>query len=172
MGYTLEAFAADCKAALKNNTGDAALEAAAECLRKALRDQDLVEKYVPETMPEEKKIIFEDPDLGFVIRAHNYKGAKGGSPHDHGPTWAIYGQASGETTMTEWKIVRPANGDDPALVEKEKTYTMKTGDAQVYPVGTVHAPFREDSTRLIRIEGQNCDNLTRPKIKEAVPATV
>ena len=163
MGYTLEEFAADCKTALRNNTGDAALEAVAVCLRKALKDQDLVNKYVPEDMEDEKKIIFEDPELGFVIRAHNYKGAKGGSPHDHGPTWAIYGQSVGVTHMTEYKKLAEAAGDQPGKVEPVKSYDLKPGMAVAYPTGALHAPKREGDTKLIRMEGTDVSKLKRDK---------
>ena len=53
-------------------------------------------------------MLYEDPELGFTILAHGYVGAKGSKPHDHGPSWAIYGQAAGETIMTDWDcLARP-----------------------------------------------------------------
>ena len=40
----------------------------------------------------ERHVLYEDPELGFCILAHNYAGSKESPPHDHGPSWAIYGQ--------------------------------------------------------------------------------
>lgn len=170
MSYTLDQFAADIRAALKKDSSPAGLKVVKDCVEKALRDPELVAKYLPEKTDKERTILFEDPELKFCICAHVYTGAKNGKPHDHGPTWAIYGQAVGETEMTDWTIVKKADGDEPALVEKAQTYTMKPGDAHVYPVGAVHAPYRSGPTRLIRIEGQNCDHIKRTKIEEASPA--
>ena len=58
-----------------------------------LKDGEFVAKYIPEGTPE-RKVLYEDPELGFTILAHAYVGAKNSKPHDHGPSWAIYGQAA------------------------------------------------------------------------------
>ena len=86
-----------------------------------------------------------------------------GFPHDHGPSWAIYGQAIGETEMTDWKIVKKEN--DIIFVKPIKTYLMKPGDVHFYDVGVVHSPLRKDPVRLLRIEGENLDNVQRSRIK-------
>lgn len=171
MGYNLDQFAADIRSALKKDASAAGLETVKNYVEKALRDPELVAKYLREDNEKERTIIYEDPELKFCICAHVYTGEKHGKPHDHGTTWAIYGQAVGETTMTDWKIVRPASADEPALVEKTASYVMKPGDAHAYPIGAVHAPYRSGPTRLIRIEGQNCDHVKRTKIEEAETAT-
>lgn len=167
MAYSLEEFAADCKNALNQGSGPTSLEEVRGYVEKALKDEELVATYLPPDADQERRIIYEDPELKFCICAHVYDGPKDGVPHDHGPTWAIYGQAVGETEMTDWTIVKPAEGDAPALVEKSRTYSLEPGDAHVYPPGAVHAPLRRGPTRLIRIEGQNTDNLTRTNIEIA-----
>ena len=167
MPYTLEEFAADCKNALSKGDGPAELEEVRTYVSKALQDQDMVATYLPPDCGEERRVLFEDPDLKFCICGHVYQGPKDGNPHDHGPTWAIYGQADGETEMTDWKIVKPANGDEPALVEQTSSYSLKPGDAHVYHVGDVHAPLRNGPTRLIRIEGEDTAFITRTPIKAA-----
>ena len=40
-------------------------------------------------------------------------------------------------------------------------YELKPGMAKVYNEGQLHSPRREDSTRLIRIEGVNMDSVKR-----------
>ena len=116
MSYTLDEFAADCRGALSVDSGPAGIEKVRGFVERALGDADLVAKYLPPDADQERRVLYEDPDLKFCICAHVYQGPKDGNPHDHGPTWAIYGQADGETEMTDWKIVRPANGEEPALV--------------------------------------------------------
>jgi hypothetical protein len=45
------------------------------------------------SMPPGRHTLYEDPELGFVVLSHvNAKAAKS-PPHDHGASWAIYGQA-------------------------------------------------------------------------------
>lgn len=167
MPYTLESFANACRDALKADPGQGGQESVRGLVSKVLKDKDFVAKYVPEQSEKERNVLYEDPEFGFCICAHVYKGAKNGEPHDHGPTWAIYGQAAGETEMTDWKIVSPANGDQPARVEKTRSYKLVPGDAHLYPAGAVHAPYRAGPTRLIRIEGKNTDKIKRTPIKAA-----
>lgn len=165
MSYTLDEFAADCREALKADPGPAGQEKVRQHVQKALKDKEFVAEHLHDNVEAERNIIYEDPDLGFCICAHVYKDAKKGYPHDHGPTWAIYGQAIGETEMTDWKVVTPAEGEKAAKVELAKTYKMQPGDAHLYPEGAIHAPYRDGPTRLIRIEGVNTDNLTRTRIE-------
>jgi hypothetical protein len=167
MAYTLDQFASDCHDALKADPGQGGREKVLACVRKALADKEFVAKHLPDGMPKERNVIYEDPELGFVICAHSYQGAKKGAPHDHGPTWAIYGQAIGETEMTEWKVVEKGDGKKPTKVAIEKSYHMRPGDAHLYPEGAIHAPMREGPTRLIRIEGQNTERLSRSLIEAA-----
>jgi hypothetical protein len=115
----------------------------------------------------ERKLLYEDPDLHFCILAHVYKGAKSSSPHDHGPSWAIYGQAVGVTEMTDWRFVeKPANGQ-PGKVAKIRTYKMTPGVAHLYGEGVLHSPRRETDTRLIRIEGIDLTKVKRDKFEIA-----
>jgi hypothetical protein len=165
MGYTLDQFAADCRAALQADPGPAGREMVRQCVEKALKDEEFVATHLGDNAEKERNIIYEDPDLGFCICAHVYSDARKGTPHDHGPTWAIYGQAIGETEMTDWEIVSPSEGGQPAKVKLARSYRLKPGDAHLYPVGAVHAPLRDGPTRLIRIEGQNTERLKRTPIE-------
>ena len=67
--------------------------------------------------------------------------------------------------MTDWRMVTPPKDGEPAKVELDRTYKLVPGDAHVYEVGAIHAPYRDGPTRLIRIEGQNTDNLERTPIE-------
>jgi hypothetical protein len=112
-----------------------------------------------------REILYEDLELGFCICGHVYDGAANGSPHDHGSSWAIYGQAIGVTEMTGWKIVEKGEAGEPALVEPVRTYVMRPGDVHFYDVGDVHSPRREKPVKLIRVEGSNLDHVKRSNIK-------
>lgn len=163
--FTLETFAADCHDALKADPGPGGREKVRQIVEEVLKDKDFVATHLHDGVEKERNVIYEDPELGFCICAHVYKDARKGYPHDHGSTWAIYGQAVGETEMTDWKIVIPAEGEKPAKVALDKSYHLKPGDAHLYPVGAIHAPMRDGPTRLIRIEGVNTENLPRTRIE-------
>ena len=118
MTYSLDAFAKDLKQVLTQGQSPAQLEESRKLVEKALKDPGFVEANLGDDAEGERKIVYEDPDLGFCILTHVYKGAKTGNPHDHGPSWAIYGQAFGETKMTEYDIVEPPPGEKPGSASR------------------------------------------------------
>jgi predicted metal-dependent enzyme (double-stranded beta helix superfamily) len=160
MSHTLEQFSTACHRILKADPGPQGRQQVCNLLQEVLQDEAFVATHLGDNVPE-RKILYEDPELGFCILAHVYQGAKESPPHDHGPSWAIYGQARGETEMTDWKLVTPASDKTPGKVEREKTYTLTPGMAYVYNEGDLHSPRRAGETRLIRIEGKNMDTVHR-----------
>ncbi|HEU0072845.1 MAG TPA: hypothetical protein VFS30_02455 [Dehalococcoidia bacterium] len=160
MANQLEQFATECNQILKKDPGPSGREKICRALEKLLGDGDFVEAHLGDGTGT-RDVLYEDPDLGFCILAHSYEGASQSAPHDHGPAWAIYGQASGVTEMTEWEVVQPASEEKPGKVKRAKTYALRPGTACLYNEGQLHSPRREDSTKLIRIEGQNMDGVKR-----------
>jgi hypothetical protein len=167
MSYTLEQLSQDVRKALKEDPGPAGKKKVCEHLSRALLDKELVARHVTADQCKPRKVLYQDPELGFCICGHVYGEARSGGPHDHGPTWAIYGVAEGTTEMTEWKVVKKGSGDAPTLVEPVRSYEMKPGDCQVYETGDVHSPRMSPATKLIRIEGGNLDHIKRSNIKAA-----
>jgi hypothetical protein len=160
MPTTLQSFAARIREILQDNDTPASREQVAALLREALKDRPFVESLFDEASPE-RKVVYEDPQLGFCILAHRYTDARDGGPHDHGPSWAIYGQADGETLMTDWVPAGAASSGGRAMVKKVREYTLTPGVAHVYNEGDVHAPSRSGPCRLIRIEGINLERVRR-----------
>ena len=160
MGYTLEQFAVACHGVLETNPGPGGREKVRALVEDMLRDDAFIARHLGDDGPE-RKILYEDLQLGFCILAHVYKGAKESQPHDHGPSWAIYGQARGETIMSDWALVEPAAENKPGKVRHVRSYALRPGMAHVYNVGDLHSPRREGPTRLIRIEGTNMDKVRR-----------
>jgi hypothetical protein len=160
MAITLEKFAADCHAALTSQPGSPGREKVRELVKQALSDPAFVATNIPAGTPE-RHILYEDPQLGFTILAHGYIGPKGSKPHDHGPSWAIYGQAAGETIMTDWECVARPTDTAPGKAVAIRDYVMKPGDAYLYDVGVLHSPERKGDTRLLRIEGINMAKVKR-----------
>src|SRR5919106_5436519 len=117
MGQTLQSFAAKSREILNAENNPKGRAKVAVLLQEALKDPEFVAAQFDDNTPE-RKILYEDPDIGFCILAHNYSGPKESAPHDHGPSWAIYGQARGETVMSDWSVVEPAAGERPARVRR------------------------------------------------------
>lgn len=160
MSETLASFAARSRAVLLKENNPAGREKVAALLREALLDRGFVESLFDADSPE-RKIVYEDPDLGFCILAHRYTGAKDSPPHDHGPSWAIYGQADGETAMSDWEPVGTAKPGEPVRVRKVRDYKLTPGQAHVYNERDVHSPSRAGPTRLVRFEGQDMTKVKR-----------
>ncbi len=160
MTTTLQEFSRHCHDLLKADPGPAGREKVCHALEEALEDADFVAANLGEGTST-RQVLYEDPELGFCVLAHAYEDASESSPHDHGPAWAIYGQAKGETEMTEWEVVEPATPDKPGKVRRIKTYSLTPGKACLYNEGQLHSPRREGPTRLIRIEGMNMDRVKR-----------
>ena len=168
MGLTLADFAARCRDILARDGGPAGRAEVAAVLREALRDPAFVAAQFAEDAPE-RRVVHEDPQLGFCILAHEYRGARESPPHDHAGSWAIYGQAQGETAMSDWELLEPATPQQPGRVRKLRDYVLRPGDAHVYNEGELHSPGRAGPTRLIRIEGTNMEKVQRAKYEEVRP---
>src|SRR5438552_11454788 len=160
MGYGIEQFSAECRRILKQDPGVEGRKQVCELVREVLKDDSFVRTYLTDDVPE-RKVLYEDPELGFCILGHVYQGAKDSNPHDHGPTWAIYGQAFGETIMTEYECLARASADRLGKARPVRDYKLRPGDAYVYNEGDLHSPRRDGATRLIRIEGKNVETIKR-----------
>lgn len=160
MAYTLDQFAAACHRLLAEDPGPAGRRKVCALLEEVLKDEGFVAAHLGGDVPE-RKVLYEDPELGFCILAHAYEGSRESPPHDHGPSWAIYGQARGETVMSDWALVEAATETRPGKVRHVRSYVLKPGMAHLYNEGDLHSPRRDGPTRLIRLEGINMDKIRR-----------
>src|SRR5712671_5956479 len=171
MGYTLERFSSECHRILAADPGVEGRKEVCALVQDVLKDEDFVATHLHDGVPE-RKILYEDPELGFCILGHVHHGAKESKPHDHGPTWAIYGQGRGETIMTEWAMVEKAYDGKTGKARKVRDYSLKPGMAYLYNEGDLHSPRRDGPTRLIRIEGSNVEKLRRYPYQRVSDAAV
>ena len=163
---SLADFAKECRQILSADPGPNGRQKIRARLEALLKNSSFVEANVTDKTPE-RHILYEDPDLGFCILAHNYAAAKESPPHDHGPSWAIYGQARGETSMTDYeRIAEPIDGQ-PGKAKAVRTYKLAPGQAHLYNERDLHSPKREGPTQLIRIEGMNMDRVKRARFDKA-----
>jgi hypothetical protein len=160
MSLTLDQFTAEARRRLRADPGTPGRESLCALVRDALADPEFVAANLPATGPE-RHVLYEDPELGFTVLAHAYQGAKNSKPHDHGPTWAIYGQAAGTTVMTDWDCVARPTETTPGKALRRQDYAMTPGMAHLYEPGVLHSPRRDGATVLLRIEGMNMDRVKR-----------
>ena len=167
MPYTLNDLVEDIKEIIISEKISEGSDKICYFVSKALMDQNFIAENLTDRQNGDspRQILYEDEDTGFCVCGHVYDKEAIGNPHDHGPSWAIYGQATGETEMTDWEVMENQSSDDIIYVKPKKTYIMKAGDVHFYNVGQVHSPVRNDPVRLLRIEGVNLDNVKRSNIK-------
>src|ERR1700690_3893682 len=111
MAYDLDQFIADCKTMLARDPGPPGREQVRANLERLLGNPDFIKAYCGDDQPRGLKVLYEDTKLGFQVLAHINDKARMSPPHDHGASWAIYGQATKYTDKIEW--AREDNGADP-----------------------------------------------------------
>jgi predicted metal-dependent enzyme (double-stranded beta helix superfamily) len=160
MAYDLDQFIADCKASLTRDQGPSGREEVRNNLERLLANPDFVRAHCGDDVPPGLKLLYEDPALGFQVLAHINDKARVSPPHDHGESWAIYGQATGYTDMIEWER---AEGEDAAhaRLTPRKSYRLMPGHAGIYQDGTIHSIDYPDNAHFVRVTGTNLDMIHR-----------
>jgi hypothetical protein len=161
MAYDLDQFIADCRATLKRDPGPAGRETVRLNLERLLANQEFINEYCGDDQPRGLKLLYEDKDLGFQVLAHINDKARVSPPHDHGHSWAIYGQATKYTDMIEWE--REDDGADPkhAKLKPVKKYRLNPGHAGIYQDGKIHSIDYPDYARFVRVTGTDLDAIPR-----------
>jgi predicted metal-dependent enzyme (double-stranded beta helix superfamily) len=167
MTYTLDAFVEDTQAALKSTAGPAGREKVRVLLEKLLANKSFVDEAVGPNAPTGTRKLYEDEEQGFVVLAHCNPKPHKSPPHDHGSSWAVYGQAVKYTDMSEYKRLDPGRGAGEARLEKVKSYRLEPGHAGVYDVGAIHAIDYPDGSRFVRVTGRDLDYVQRLKFDMA-----
>ena len=147
MAYTLDEFATDCRRILKADPGPAGRETARKRLQDLLMNEDFVAAHCGPDASVGTNLLYEDPELGFQILAHIMDRDYAGGPHDHGDSWAIYGQAVKHTEMSEWKRTDDGSLPGKATIEKAKTYRMERGQTGIFQNGVPAASYDVDDVR-------------------------
>ena len=159
MAYALNEFIADCRAILQRDPGPKGREDVRQHLERLLANKDFVARTCGDDVPAGLKVLYEDKELGFQVLAHVNDKARKSPPHDHGASWAIYGQATKHTDMIEWARV---GGDDKhAKLKEAKRYRLEPGHAGIYQDGKIHSIDYPDRARFIRVTGTNLDRIER-----------
>ena len=125
MAYDLDRFCADARAILQYGDALAAnLTRIGARLAELLANPVFVAFAFTEDTPPGQRLLFHDVATDFHVLAHVQRGGKSGTPHSHGTSWAIYGNARGFTDMTEWRRVNPET-EEQAVLEQTAKYGLR-----------------------------------------------
>jgi hypothetical protein len=161
MAYDLDQFIADCRTTLQRDPGPAGRETVRKNLERLLANEDFIQEYCGDDQPRGLKLLYEDKDLGFQVLAHINDKARVSPPHDHGASWAIYGQATKYTDMTEWEREDDGADTQHAKLKPVKKYRLNPGHAGIYQDGKIHSIDYPDYARFVRVTGTNLDVIPR-----------
>jgi predicted metal-dependent enzyme (double-stranded beta helix superfamily) len=161
MAYDLDQFVADCRSILARDGSPAGREQVRQKLEQLLANKEFVAKYCGEDLPNGLKVLYEDADLGFQVLAHLNEKPRVSPPHDHGASWAIYGQASQYTDMTEWERIDGGASPGEAKLKPVKKYRLMPGQAGIYQDGAIHSIDYPAKSRFVRVTGTNLDRIHR-----------
>lgn len=161
MAYDLDQFIADCRSTLSRDPGPEGREQVRTKLEALLRNPDFIREHCSEDTPRGLHVLYEDPKLGFQILAHINEKARVSPPHDHGASWAIYGQATHYTDMIEWEREDNEADGRHAKLKPAKKYRLLPGHAGIYQDGKIHSIDYPDYARFIRVTGTNLDRIDR-----------
>lgn len=151
MTYTLAAFCADCRESV--GAGEAGREQIRRDLERLLGEDDFVSAHCTAEAVAGISVLHSDAETGFQILLHVYAEGKESPPHDHGESWAVYGQAVEHTDMTVWR-----RGDDGARagyaeVEPVRSYRLDPGMAGKFEPGDIHSIRFPAGARFVRVTG-------------------
>ena len=154
MSYTLDDLCADTRQSLKLKPGREGREEVRQHLEKLLSDKDFLAEHCGPDAKVGKFRLYSDPELGFTIISFlSTTGRVESPPHDHGDSWAIYGQATLQTRMRDWELGNTNSDDAPAELRASKEYFLQPGQAHLYDIGDVHSIHPADNCSYVRIAG-------------------
>jgi 5-methyltetrahydropteroyltriglutamate--homocysteine methyltransferase len=166
MAYGLDEFVTDIKSAIRKDPGPGGREVIRQKLEQLLVNKDFIAKTLPSDSKDGHRKLYEDKDQGFVVLAHYHTKHRLSPPHNHGPSWAIYGQAIGWSEMSIWQ--RTDGSDGRAELEQIKTFKLMPGKAGIFDIGDIHGVDRNDGAcGYIRVTGRDLDYVERLRFDTA-----
>jgi predicted metal-dependent enzyme (double-stranded beta helix superfamily) len=178
MAYTLEEFCKDCRDAIRKDPGNGGREAIRAKLALLLQNTALVEKECAPDRPMGTYTLYHDPETDFHVLSHCFDKGSKSPPHDHGRSWAIYGQARHFTDMTVWRRKDDRATKGHAELEVAEQYRLNPGEVGIFHPGDIHSIDFPDGARFIRVTGTDLNtvdqaiyNLKDQTVKIASAAT-
>jgi predicted metal-dependent enzyme (double-stranded beta helix superfamily) len=157
MSYLLENFCDEVRAILTAGDDSAGRDQIRQKLELLLQDDAFCAEYVGSEESSGLKQIYQDPNLHFCVLAYNMADARTSPPHDHGTSWAVYGQAEGYTDMTIWDAADGSDGN----IKPVRTFRLEPGQAGLFDVREIHSIQYPVGSKFVRVTGADMSLETR-----------
>jgi hypothetical protein len=164
MGYSLRDFCRDATEILKTGSSRQHVDKVKAKMEQLLVDPGFGKEYFNDEQQIGLKRIHIDPKLGFEVMTYRYEEARKSNPHDHGDSWAIYGQVAEYSEMIEWDRVDDGTDPEHAKVKPNPSYRLTPGKAGVYYGRQLHSTATPVGTRYLRVTGTDLENIERLRI--------
>ena len=146
MAYSLDDFCGDVRAILSERDDHDGRQEVRRKLEVLLADPGFRAAYL-DSDEDGMAQIYEDPDLRFCVLTYNMTAAHSSPPHDHGESWAVYGQALGHTDMTIW------SQPDGKRIAPTRTFRLEAGQAGLFDVREIHSIIYCHGAKFVRVTG-------------------
>jgi predicted metal-dependent enzyme (double-stranded beta helix superfamily) len=161
MSYTLQDFCSEIHQILVAENNSAGREKVRRKMEELLANKTFIEQFCgPDKKPGVYKLN-EDPTTGAVVLSHVMGDGHASPPHDHGNSWAIYGQATEHTVMTEFDRTDDGSDDEAISLEETRQYRLDPGQVGLFDVGQIHSIQYPDNARFVRVTGVDLDGIDR-----------
>lgn len=159
MTYGFDEFCGDCRSAIDPKTREADLTKVQRALEQLLENDAFVQEHCGPDAKIGTHTIYRDPETDFMLLAHINDKGRTSPPHDHGASWAVYGQAVEFTEMTEYDRTDDQSKDGHAELNKSRTYKLERPHAGHFGPHCVHSIHFPDGARFLRVTGTDLTTL-------------
>ena len=156
MTYGLDEFCADVREILRVDDNHSGRDRVRMKLEQLLGEREFCQAYVGDDCEPGLQQIFEDEETGFCVLAYNMEAPRTSPPHDHGGSWAVYGQVEGHTDMTIWD-----SPDGSETIEPVREFRLNGGQAGLFDVREIHSINYTEGARFVRVTGKDMAEETR-----------
>ena len=163
MTYTLEQFCDETRNILKADQGDEGREKIRKNLAILLSNEEFVAANCGPDAERGIHTLYHDKETDFHVLAHIYENGTESPPHDHGPSWAIYGQAVLTTDMIVWDRKDDGTVEGNAIVEPNERYTLEPGMVGVFHPGQIHSIKFPSGARFVRVTGTDLNTVSQAR---------
>lgn len=159
MAYEFSQFCTDSRKILQADLGPKGREKIKDNLERLLANPDFIAAECGPSAKTGIRTIYRDEETHFNVLVHVYSEGKKGPPHDHGRSWAVYGQAAEWTDMTIWKRKDDGTKEGFANLEEKETFRLNVGMAGKFDIGDIHSIHFPDGARFVRVTGTDLDTI-------------
>ncbi len=153
----MENFCQDARASLAADNGSTGRDQVRQRLEKLLVDEDFIASHLGAEREEGMQTVHQDAEQDFVVLTYKMGGPRTSPPHDHGQSWAIYGQVDEYTDIKEYDRTDGGSGVGAAALSESKQYRLTGGNAGLYDVGVIHSIDYPGGARFVRVTGKDLD---------------